>query len=114
MISFRRDFNLSQLIKTYQLIELIDLYRLRLNLNQSNTLINKAGGVWCLGYQFTSNFQITILILLSVLNYNQLDSFIIFKLFKSKAVSMMTTQSEMIKECNLGSLLQNESAREGL
>ena len=50
MISFRRDFNLSQLIKTYQLIELIDLYRLRLNQKPTNTLINKAGGVWWLGF----------------------------------------------------------------
>ena len=52
MISFWRDFNLNQLIKIIQLIELIDLYRLRLNqnqttilINQTTILINQTGGV---------------------------------------------------------------------
>ena len=52
MISFWRDFNLNQLIKTNQLMKLIDLYRLRLNqnqttilINQTTILINQTGGV---------------------------------------------------------------------
>ena len=45
MISFWRDFNLNQFIKTNQLIELIDLYRLRLNQNQTTILINQTEGV---------------------------------------------------------------------
>ena len=45
MISFWRDFNLNQLIKIIQLIELIDLYRLRLNQNQTTIHINQTGGV---------------------------------------------------------------------
>ena len=40
--------------------------------------------------------------ILSVLNHNQLGSYLASQLFTSKAVTLMTTQSEMIKEFCLG------------
>ena len=36
--------------------------------------------------------------ILNIFNYNYLENYLVHKLFKSKAVSLMTTQSEMIKE----------------
>ena len=36
--------------------------------------------------------------ILSIFNHNYLENYLVFKLFKSKAVSLMTTQTEMIKE----------------
>ena len=48
--------------------------------------------------------------ILSIFNYNFLENYLVNKLFKSKAVSLMTTQSEMIKEFCLGNYLLSKLA----
>ena len=48
--------------------------------------------------------------ILSIFNYNYLENYLVFKLFKSKAVSLMTTQSEMIKEFYLSNCLLSRLA----
>ena len=48
--------------------------------------------------------------ILSIFNYNFLENYLVYKLFKSKAVSLMTTQSEMIKEFCLGNYLLSKLA----
>ena len=48
--------------------------------------------------------------ILSIFNYNYLENYLVYKLFKSKAVSLMTTQSEMIKECYLSNCLLSKLA----
>ena len=47
---------------------------------------------------------------LSILNYNYLENYLVYKLFKSKEVSLMTTQSEMIKEFCLSNCLLSRMA----
>ena len=48
--------------------------------------------------------------ILSIFNYNYLENYLVYKLFKSKAVSLMTTQSEMIKEFYLSNCLLGKLA----
>ena len=36
--------------------------------------------------------------ILGIFNYNYLENYLVYRLFKSNAVSLMTTQSEMVKE----------------
>ena len=48
--------------------------------------------------------------ILSIFNYNYLENYLVSKLFKSKAVSLMATQSEMIKECWLSNCLLRKLA----
>ena len=48
--------------------------------------------------------------LLSIFNYNYLENYLVYKLFKSEAVTLMTTQSEMIKECYLSNCLLSKLA----
>ena len=48
--------------------------------------------------------------ILSIFNYNYLENYLVYKLFKSKAVSLMTTQSEMIKEFCLSNCLLSRLA----
>ena len=47
---------------------------------------------------------------LSIFNYNYLENYLVHKLFKSKAVYLMTTQSEMIKEFCLSNCLLRKLA----
>ena len=51
-----------------------------------------------------------ISLILSIFNHNYLENYLVYKLFKSKAVSLMTTQTEMIKECYLGNSLLSKLA----
>ena len=51
-----------------------------------------------------------IVFTLSIFNYNFLENYLVYKLFKSKAVSLTTTQSEMIKEFCLGNYLLSKLA----
>ena len=48
--------------------------------------------------------------ILSIFNFNYLENYLVHKLFKSKAVPLMTTQTEMIKECCLSSCLFSKLA----
>ena len=48
--------------------------------------------------------------ILSIFNYNFLENYLVYKLFKSKAVSLTTTQSEMIKEFCLSNYLLSRLA----
>ena len=51
-----------------------------------------------------------ISLILSIFNNNYLENYLVNKLFKSKAVSLMTTQSEMIKEFYLSNCLLSKLA----
>ena len=51
-----------------------------------------------------------ISLILSITNYNYLENYLVYKLFKSKAVSLTTSQSEMIKEFYLSNCLLSRLA----
>ena len=51
-----------------------------------------------------------ISLILSITNYNYLENYLVYKLFKSKAVFLMTTQFEMIKEFYLSNCLLSKLA----